>query len=172
MNWTVRKTLFARSCSLRSRAARATASRSEHDDLGSIRSASWGRIQDVRRQPENWGSECGQAVPMMVVLLLAALVVVAIARLGAAADDSARARTAADAAALAGAAQGFAAATELAEANGGSLLDYTAFGNQVEVRVQVGSGVAVARAERTVVWESPASSPEARAARPVARAAR
>jgi len=94
---------------------------------------------------------------MVVVLLLAALVVLAIARLGTAADDAARARTAADAAALAGAAQGYEAATELAAANGGVLIDYKAFGNQVEVRVQVGSSVAVARAERTVVWENPSS---------------
>ena len=112
----------------------------------------------MRQQCEIRGSDRGQAVPMMVVvLLLAALVVMAIARLGMAADDAARARTAADAAALAGAAEGLAVATELAEANGGNLLDYTAFGNQVEVRVQVGSAVAVARAERTVVWELPGS---------------
>ncbi len=98
--------------------------------------------------------ERGQAVPMMVVVLaLAGVVLIAIARLGTAADDAARARTAADAAALAGAAQGFAGATELADANGATLVDYTAFGNYVEVRVQVGSAVAVARAERTVVWE-------------------
>lgn len=103
-------------------------------------------------------SERGQAVPLMVViLLLAAVVVVAITRLGMAADDAARARTAADAAALAGAAEGYAVAAELAEANGGDLLDYNAHGNQVEVRVQVGSSIAVARAERTVVWEHPGS---------------
>ncbi len=94
---------------------------------------------------------------MVVVLLASALVVSAITRLGSAADDAARARTAADAAALAGAAQGFDAATQLAEANGGDLVDYQALGNQVEVRVQVGSAVAVARAERTVVWENPGS---------------
>ncbi|MDE0066297.1 MAG: hypothetical protein OXN44_05420 [Acidimicrobiaceae bacterium] len=109
----------------------------------------------MSEQSETFRSARGQAVPMMVVVLLsAAVVVLAIARLGTAADDSARARTAADAAALAGAAQGFAAATELAEANGGVLVDYTAFGNQVEVRVRVGAGVAVARAERAVVWEN------------------
>ena len=94
---------------------------------------------------------------MVVVLAAAAVVVIAIARLGIAADEAAQARTAADAAALAGAAQGFAVATELADANGATLVDYTAFGNEVEVRVQVGSAVAVARAERTVVWEHPAS---------------
>ena len=101
-------------------------------------------------------SERGQAVPMMVLLLaVAAVVVITIARLGTAADEAAQARTAADAAALAGAAKGLAAATELAEANGATLVDYAAFGNQVEVRVQVGSAVAVARAERSVVWEHP-----------------
>lgn len=91
---------------------------------------------------------------MMVLLLaVAAVVVIIIARLGTAADEAAQARTAADAAALAGAAQGFAAAAELAEANGAALVDYAAFGNQVEVRVRVGSAEAVARAERSVVWE-------------------
>ncbi len=105
-------------------------------------------------------SEQGQAVPMMVlVLAAAAVVVITIARLGTAADEAAQARTAADAAALAGAARGYASATELAEANGAILVDYSAFGNQVEVRVQVGSATAVARAERSVVWEHPASSP-------------
>lgn len=105
-----------------------------------------------------WWDQRGQAVPVMVVvLLLAAVVVLAITRLGIAADDAAKARTAADAAALAGAAEGFAAATELAEANGATLLDYNAFGNQVEVRVEVGSSVAIARAEREVVWEHPSS---------------
>ena len=96
----------------------------------------------------------GQAVPMMVLLLLAAgIAVVAITRLGIAADDAARARTAADAAALAGAAQGQAFASALATANGGELLDYQTFGNFVEVRVRVGSSDALARAEREVVWE-------------------
>ena len=90
---------------------------------------------------------------MVLVLAVAAVVVIAIARLGTAADEAAQARTAADAAALAAAAQGFAAAAELAEANGAALVDYSAFGNQVEVRVRVGSAVAVARAERSVVWE-------------------
>ena len=119
-----------------------------------VRSCSEAPQYRVRR------SEQGQAVPMMVlVLAVAAVVVVTIARLGTAADEAAQARTAADAAALAGAAQGSAAATELAEANGATLLDYAAFGNQVEVRVQAGSAVAVARAERSVVWERPASSP-------------
>lgn len=95
---------------------------------------------------------------MMVLLLaLAAVVIVTIARLGMAADQAAAARTAADAAALAGAAQGFAAASELAEANGADLVDYDAFGNQIEVRVRVGAAVAVARAERSVVWERSAS---------------
>lgn len=110
------------------------------------------------RSHDDWRAERGQAVPVMVVvLLLAAVVVLAITRLGIAADDAAKARTAADAAALAGAADGFAAATELAEANGGTLLAYNAFGNQVEVRVGVGSSVAVARAERSVLWERPGS---------------
>lgn len=95
----------------------------------------------------------GQAAPLVVMAMIVALVaVVAIARLGGAADDAARARTAADAAALAGATDGRAAARDMAAANGGELVSYTATSHWVEVVVQVGDGAARARAEVTVTW--------------------
>ncbi len=102
--------------------------------------------------------ERGQSIPFMVLLLLATgVVVVAITRLGVAAEDAAQARTAADAAALAGAAKGYAFAKELAQANGGVLLDFQEFGSFVEVKVRVGSNTATARAESVVEWTKPIS---------------
>lgn len=102
--------------------------------------------------------ERGQAIPFMVLLLFATgVVVVAITRLGGAVDDAAQARTAADAAALAGAAKGYAFAQELAQANGGVLVDFQAFASFVEVQVRVGSSTAIARAESVVEWTKPIS---------------
>ena len=102
----------------------------------------------------------GQAAPLMVVVLLVLRVaVVATGEVGQLLDESARARTAADAAALAGAAAGREEAAALAAANGGSLLSYTereAAGAAdtllVTVEVQVGRASQKARAERLVTW--------------------
>lgn len=105
----------------------------------------------------------GQAVPLMVVMLLVLMVAVAATvEIGRFLDESARARTAADAAALAGAAAGRTEAAALAEANGGLLLSYTeqeADGDPnallVTVAVQVGRASQTARAERLVEWTAP-----------------
>ena len=95
----------------------------------------------------------GQALPLLlIVLAMTMLSVVVIARAGQAAADAAQARTAADAAALAGAADGRRAAERVAESNGGLMLDYAAFGDEVEVVVRVGDGTARARAQRVVEW--------------------
>ena len=90
---------------------------------------------------------------MLLILLLALSLVVFAARFAPVVDDAARARTAADAAALAGAAAGEGAARELAGANGGELVSYrdTLFG--VEVVVQVGAVRARAEAQRSTTWE-------------------
>jgi hypothetical protein len=64
-------------------------------------------------------------------------------------DERARARTAADAAALAGAADGTEAAQRLATANGGELLEMHGDGGEVVVRVRVGEVEAYARARAT-----------------------
>jgi hypothetical protein len=91
----------------------------------------------------------GQVVPLaaaMLALIVAALV--ALVPAARALEDRARARTAADAAALAGAAEGEAAARRLAAANGGRLVEYRSDGASVAVRVQVGVAAARARAGR------------------------
>ena len=102
----------------------------------------------------------GQAAPLMVVMLVAAMVaVVAAVEIGQLLDDAARARTAADAAALAGAAAGRSEAAALAAANGGSLRSYQELEPHgepdvtlVTVEVQVGRASRTARAERLVEW--------------------
>ena len=102
----------------------------------------------------------GQAAPLMVVMLLVLMVaVVATVELGQLVDESARARTAADAAALAGAAAGRGEADAMAAANGGRLLSYTeqeTAGDAdvllVTVEVRVGRASQTARAERLVEW--------------------
>jgi hypothetical protein len=90
----------------------------------------------------------GQALPLVVGVL--AVVAVLVAALGVVAGhsiDAARARTAADAAALAGVEAGQSAAGELAQANGGVLLEFDTLDNgDVLVRVRVGRASASARA--------------------------
>jgi hypothetical protein len=93
------------------------------------------------------GRDRGQATPLVAaVVVFAAIVAFALVRAGHVAVDSARARTAADAAALAGAADGRAAARRLASANGGRLVAYRALGDDVLVEVDVGGVSARARA--------------------------
>lgn len=99
---------------------------------------------------------------MVVMLLVLAVAVVALVEIGQLLDESARARTAADAAALAGAAAGRGEAAALAAANGGSLLSYIeqetagdADAVLVTVEVQVGRASRTARAERLVTWTEP-----------------
>ena len=105
----------------------------------------------------------GQAAPLMIVLLFVVMVaVVATAEIGRLLNESAQARTAADAAALAGAASGREEAAERAAANGGVLLSYEEekpAGDSdallVTVDVQVGRASRTARAERLVEWTAP-----------------
>ncbi len=99
---------------------------------------------------------------MVVMLLVVMVAAVALIEVGQLLDESARARTAADAAALAGAAAGADEAADLAAANGGVLLSYTEQGVQgtedatvVTVEVQVGRASRTARAERLVEWTKP-----------------
>ena len=94
--------------------------------------------------------EGGQVLPLVaLVMVVAGLAVVAVGRLGGAAVDRARAVTAADAAALAGAAEGKDAARALARANGGRLAGYEELGTDARVRVAVGEAEAPARARRS-----------------------
>jgi hypothetical protein len=98
------------------------------------------------------GRERGQATPLVAaVVVFAAIVAFALVRAGGVAVDGARARTAADAAALAGAADGRPAAARLAAANGGRLVRYRAVGDDVVVEVAVGRVTARARARHDPV---------------------
>lgn len=92
----------------------------------------------------------GQAMPLLVMLvLLAGVSVLVLTDLGVAAVSQAQARTAADAAALAGAAEGREAATRVAEANGATLESFEVAGAETEVVVRVGEARARARARRS-----------------------
>ena len=102
----------------------------------------------------------GQAAPMVMVLfaMTAATLLVAI-EVGHLLEESARASTAADAAALAGAAEGHSGAASMAAANGGSLLSYheERLGEGVDavvvtVSVEVGRATRTARAQGVTEW--------------------
>lgn len=95
----------------------------------------------------------GQALPwMLLIMMLGFGLLLVAARLAPVLDDSARARTAADAAALAGAAVGETEARSVAAANGGELVAFERSGRLVTVVVRVGAVRARARAAATVHW--------------------
>ena len=98
-------------------------------------------------------------MPLMAAMLLLAMgAVVVTIEIGRLLNESAAARTAADAAALAGAADGPDGATAIAVANGAVLLSYEeepaddSDALLVTVTVQVGRTSRTARAERQVEW--------------------
>lgn len=92
----------------------------------------------------------GQLLPLVaVVIALAGVACLLVGRLASAAVDRARAQTAADAAALAGAAVGQSAASDVAVANGARLLHYERAGPDARVVVEVGAARATARARRS-----------------------
>jgi hypothetical protein len=94
----------------------------------------------------------GQAVPLLAFAVgLTALMVLGLAHMGRVVADRAQARTAADAAALAGAAEGEDSARSIAVANGGEVTDYQTTGDEVLVDVSVGGAEASGRARRRVV---------------------
>jgi uncharacterized membrane protein len=94
-------------------------------------------------------SDDGQLLPLYaVIVLVAGGAMILLAQLGVLAVHRAHARTAADAAALAGAADGRPAAEVIARANGAVLESFVVNGADVEVRVRVGSTHATARARR------------------------
>jgi hypothetical protein len=92
----------------------------------------------------------GQIVPLAAGLVgLCCVALLALAPVARALDDRARARTAADAAALAGAADGERAAHEVAGANGADLLEIERNDDEIVVQVRVGEVEAYARARAT-----------------------
>lgn len=99
--------------------------------------------------PTCTGPDRGQATPLWaVVIALAALLLLPTGLLVRAAVERTEARSAADAAALAGALDGEAQARRIASLNGGRLVAYEARHDLVEVTVVVGGRKATARAER------------------------
>ncbi|MBW3557061.1 MAG: hypothetical protein KY454_09040 [Actinobacteria bacterium] len=96
--------------------------------------------------------ERGQVAPLLALLaLVAGLACLGLGRFGAAVVEMAHARTAADAAALAGAAAGEAEARRLAQANGADLTSFEAAGTDVRAEVTTASGASArARARREV----------------------
>jgi hypothetical protein len=94
------------------------------------------------RTPDR-GSAAVLAIGVVAVL---AVLLLAVAQFGRRVDDAARARTAADAAALAGVRGGRALADEFARENGGRLTAFAVVAADVVVTVVVGSAVASARA--------------------------
>lgn len=98
----------------------------------------------------NSGVDRGQTLPFAVlVLAVAALGLVLVVRTAAVAADRAHAQSAADAAALAGAAGGRAAAERLAIANDCILERYERRGDVVTVQVRSGEARATASARRS-----------------------
>lgn len=89
----------------------------------------------------------GQATPLVIgVIAIAAASLIPIARLGRHASDAARARAAADAAALAGVVDGPRGAQRGAAANDATLVSFVRIGSDVVVTVSVGETTAKARA--------------------------
>jgi hypothetical protein len=94
-------------------------------------------------------SERGSATPFVVLAMVTAgVLALQVGRLGGAAAARARAQTAADASALAGAADGRDAARALAEANGARLVEYEELGSDTRVVVELGPATARGRARR------------------------
>ena len=92
----------------------------------------------------------GQIVPLLALVVVAiGGLVFGLARFGAVTAQSARAQAAADAAALAGAAESREMAEAVANDNGAGVVTYDVQGSEVEVRTRVGDVWAVARARRT-----------------------
>lgn len=93
--------------------------------------------------------ERGQITPLLALVVLAiGGLVFGLARFGATVTHAAQAQGAADAGALAGAAQDRDAADAVVAANGGAVATYERLGSDIQVRVQVGDTWAVARARR------------------------
>src|SRR4051812_14714106 len=110
------------------------------------------QVERRRRSSTRCRGDDGQAVPLIVAVVAVAFVaVLALGRFAVGTVDAARARTAADAAALAGAAHGRADADRAASANGGQVESFAQVGDDVVVVVRVGSARATARATITLV---------------------
>lgn len=101
-------------------------------------------------------TERGSALPLLVVaVVLGGALALQMGRLGGVASSRAQAQTAADAAALAGAADGEPAARALAEANGAKLVAFEERGLDTRVVVELASAQASGKARREGSPEEP-----------------
>lgn len=92
--------------------------------------------------------ERGSAAPLLALLIVAVGgLCLGLGRLGGVANATAQAQTAADAAALAAAAEGVDVADDFARANGARVVRVEEEGDEVEVMVRLGEVAAVARAK-------------------------
>lgn len=98
-----------------------------------------------------WRAQDGQVMSLLAgLLVLVGLATFALAHLGAVAADRARAQTAADGAALAGAAEGRRSAEHLLAVNGAKLVAYRVVDSDVVVTAAVRGARATARAHPEV----------------------
>jgi hypothetical protein len=103
-------------------------------------------VVQCRARARRWDAS-GQVLPLVALVVTAAAgAALVVALVGGVVVDRARARTAADAAALAGVTDGRDRAEQVARANGGEIRSYRAVGDVVEVTVRVGRAEATARA--------------------------
>jgi len=103
--------------------------------------------------------DAGQVLPFAAVFLALGLaIVVVLGTVGSMLVDAAEARTAADAAALAGARYGRPAAEQVARRNGAELVAFATHRDDTVVTVRIGRAEATARARRTEV--TPPRAPE------------
>lgn len=106
-------------------------------------------LEERRPERRRRAGDVGQVVLLMAgVLALVAALAVGLVMLGNLISHRAHAQTAADAAALAGAAEGRLAARQVALENDGELQSFVIVGSEVEVTVQVGDSKATSRARR------------------------
>lgn len=100
-----------------------------------------------REVPVRFQGDGGQAMPLAIAaVVVAGLLTIALGSMAGDVVDSARAQTAADAAALASIEGGRAAASDMAVENGGSVVSWSQQGAVFTVSVRIGDAVAVARA--------------------------
>ena len=114
------------------------------------------RVRSNSHTSARWRDERGQATPLvLVVVVLAVVVTFAVAHLGRSVVDAGRARTAADAAALAGVEGGRDAAARLAAEHGAAILSWSASGPSDAVTVTVTVRVGRARASASATNRGP-----------------
>jgi uncharacterized membrane protein len=105
--------------------------------------------ESVDHEPRRCTRDDGQLVPMVAVVVVAVVLLgLVVVRLGMQIDRRARAQSAADAAALAGATEGEDVAGAVSEANGAVLESFVVSGSEVEVVVRIDDERATARARR------------------------